>query len=146
VTSPGCWVFDVDGTLVDAMSASSLRPGAREILAHLRNVAAQVIWWSAGGEDYARRMAVALGVSDLVDEFHTKGGRGSDGRYLTDHFLPAVSSPIFVDDSPSDLPLGAHHIAVFPYIAPNVHDRGLVPVARAAGLTPPAEDAGRSQA
>ena len=30
------WVFDVDGCLVDSLTGTSLRPGARELLARLR--------------------------------------------------------------------------------------------------------------
>lgn len=142
---PECWVFDVDATLVDAMTGSSLRPGARQILEHLRSSAVRVIWWSAGGEDHARRRAAATGVSELVDEFHAKKERGCDGRYRTDHFLAEGSRPIFVDDSPADLPAGGLRIAVFPYISASFHDRGLAPVARAAGLVKPSEEPGQGQ-
>src|SRR5581483_7077971 len=30
------WVFDVDGCIVDSLTGTSLRPGARELLEHLR--------------------------------------------------------------------------------------------------------------
>ncbi|MCU1345785.1 MAG: hypothetical protein JWL70_2051 [Acidimicrobiia bacterium] len=128
------WAFDVDGCLVDALTGTSLRPGARALLAHLHDAGATVLWWSAGGDDYARRRAVALGVSHLVAGFHGKNQRDEHGRYLTDHFLSPHHRATFVDDRPEDLPLGAPFLAVSPYLGPNPHDRGLREVGQAAGL------------
>ena len=129
------WVFDVDGCLVDSLTGTSLRPGARELLEHLRaEGGARVVVWSAGGGDYAERRTHDLGVGHLVDAFHSKEERDDDGRYRTDHFLSDPSAAVFVDDRPEDLPVGARAIAVSPYLAANPHDRGLDPAARAAGL------------
>ena len=131
------WVFDVDGCIIDSLTGTSLRPGARELLEHLRaDDGARVVVWSAGGADYAERRAHDLGVGHLADAFHSKDERDGDSRYRTDHFLPDPSTAVFVDDRPEDLPVGARVIAVSPYLAANPHDRGLDPAARAAGLTP----------
>ena len=48
------WVFDVDGCLLDGMSASSLRPGALELLDELARRGVRLLVWSAGGAQYAR--------------------------------------------------------------------------------------------
>jgi long-chain acyl-CoA synthetase len=130
------WVFDVDGCIIDSLTGTSLRPGARELLQHLRaEPGSRVVVWSAGGDDYARRRARALDIEHLADAFHNKEHRDDDGRYRTDHFLPDPSDAVFVDDRPEDLPVGARVIAVSPYLAANPHDRGLDPAARFAGLT-----------
>ena len=47
------WVLDVDGTIVDSLTGTSLRPGSAELLASLREVGVRTILWSAGGADYA---------------------------------------------------------------------------------------------
>jgi long-chain acyl-CoA synthetase len=139
-TAVDCWVFDVDGCMVDSLTGSSLRPGARELLLHLRHELRTVIWWSAGGDDYARRRAAQLGVEDLVDRFYGKDERDDHGRYRTVHFREPLQAAIFVDDRPEDLPIGAAIIPVAPYLVGNPHDRGLLPVAQRAGVRtrPPA--------
>jgi long-chain acyl-CoA synthetase len=133
------WVFDVDGCLIDSLTGTSLRPGARTLLDHLRRSGQQVVWWSAGGQDYAYRRAEAVGMLELVDAFYGKDQRGDAGRYLTDHFLIAdLSTAMFVDDRPEDLPIGAPFVAVSPYLGANPHDRGLLAAGERAGLS--AED------
>ena len=129
------WVFDVDGCLIDALTGTSLRPGARALLRHLRRSGRGVVWWSAGGDEYAQRRAEALGVRGLIDAFHGKNERGATGRYLTGHFLDRHQGALFVDDRPEDLPIGAPFIAVSPYLGDNPHDRGLLPVGEQAGMT-----------
>jgi long-chain acyl-CoA synthetase len=128
-----CWVFDVDGCLVDSLTGTSLRPGARELLAHLAR-GTRIILWSAGGGDYARARAEQLGVDGHVSEYFSKGGRDGDGRYRIAHLPVDPGRAVFVDDRPEDL---AHHVevlAVSPYLSDDPHDRGLDAVARRAGL------------
>jgi hypothetical protein len=128
-------VFDVDGCIIDSLTGTSLRPGARELLEHLRGaLGVRVVVWSAGGSEYAQRRARALGIDRLADSFHAKDERDGDGRYCTDHFLTARSRAVFVDDRPDDLPVDARVVAVSPYLAANPHDRGLDPAAQLAGL------------
>jgi long-chain acyl-CoA synthetase len=130
------WVFDVDGCIIDSLTGTSLRPGARELLEHLRaGHGSRVVVWSAGGGEYAERRARQLGIDHLADGFHAKEHRDGDGRYRTDHFLAEPGRAVFVDDRPEDLPVGARVVAVSPYLAANPHDRGLDPAARLAGLT-----------
>ncbi|MET0908328.1 MAG: hypothetical protein ABWZ99_02575 [Ilumatobacteraceae bacterium] len=131
-TGPHTWVFDVDGTLVDSLTGTSLRPGALRLLERIRASNATVLLWSAGGADYARQRAVAAGIDHLVDGYHPKEGRDADGRYSTAHVLAALDGVVFVDDRPGDMPVGADVVAVSPYLAPNPHDHGLAAaVARA---------------
>jgi long-chain acyl-CoA synthetase len=127
------WVFDVDGTIVDSMTGRSLRPLARELLAHLHTSGATLILWSAGGEQYARGRATDHGVAECFSDFRAKRGRDDAGRYLTSSFLDPDAGVVFVDDMPQDLPVDADVIAVRPYLAHNIHDRGLEVVARRAG-------------
>jgi len=130
------WVFDVDGTLIDAMTGQSLRPGADELLSHLADCGSLVLLWSAGGAEYARRRAAERGVDRHFGGFHGKETRGADGRYLTaflDAHRLAGRDIVFVDDMPADLPIGADVVGVRPYLAANHHDRGLDVVARRIG-------------
>jgi len=130
------WVFDVDGCIVDSLTGTSLRPGARELLEHLRTgLGVRVLVWSAGGADYAERRARSLGIHHLAAAFHSKVSRDRDGRYRTDHLAVEPGRAVFVDDRPEDLPAGVQVVAVSPYLAENPHDRGLGPAARVAGLT-----------
>ena len=130
------WVFDLDGCIVDSHTGTSLRPGAIELLEHLRRAGARVVLWSAGGADYARRRADEHRVTSLFDAFHDKDGRDPAGRYLTDHFLAADARVVFVDDRPEDMPEGAEVIAVSPYLGRNPHDRGLAGARSRAALSP----------
>jgi long-chain acyl-CoA synthetase len=129
------WAFDVDGCLVDSLTGTSLRPGARELLASLRRDGHRIVWWSAGGAEHARQRAERLGAADLVDAFHGKDSRGADGRFLADHLAPAATPVVFVDDRPEDVPRGAPTVRVSPYLADNPHDRGLARALDAAGLS-----------
>lgn len=119
------WAFDVDGCLVDSLTGTSLRPGARELLHALRDGGRRVVWWSAGGAEHARHRATVLGAVDLVDEFHGKEERGADGRFLAGHLAPSGSRVVFVDDRPEDVPAGTPVLHVSPYLADNPHDTGL---------------------
>ncbi len=122
------WWFDVDGTLIDALTGNSLRPGAPELLACVRRDAAAVLCWSAGGAEYARRRADEHGIADLFDAFHAKDARDDNGRYLPPEYGNGTTTAVFVDDQPEDLPHGAQVIRVHPYVAPNPHDTGLAVV------------------
>jgi hypothetical protein len=117
------WVFDVDGTLLDSLSGSSLRPGTRELLGRLRAAGARILLWSAGGAEYARERAAQHQLDQLVDGFHDKAVRDGDGRYVP-AFLDTPLGATFVDDRPEDLPLGARVVAVSPYLAHDPFDRG----------------------
>ena len=132
---PDCWVFDVDGCLVDSLTGTSLRPGASEILEHLAG-RTRVFLWSAGGDDYAQDRAEQFGVDHLVSGYFSKEGRDAGGCYLTTHLPACCGAAVFVDDRPEDLAAHVEVLAVSPYLAEDQHDRGLEQVARRAGLTP----------
>ena len=134
MTTGAVWVFDLDGCIIDSLTGTSLRPGAAELLTHLRQQGHTVVLWSAGGRAYARRRAEERGVADLFDAFHDKHGRDDSGRYVVHRFLDDGAAAVFVDDRPEDMPVGAEVIGVTPYLAGNPHDRGLEPAALRAGL------------
>jgi long-chain acyl-CoA synthetase len=131
---PDCWIFDVDGCLIDSLTGTSLRPGARAILEHLAAEGLRVILWSAGGDDYAQARAEELGVDELVDGFFAKDGRDADGCYRTGHLPAGDHHAVFVDDRPKDLSHSLDVIAVSPYLSDDPFDRGLEEVARRCGL------------
>jgi len=140
-TSPGpapgpadCWVFDVDGCLVDSLTGTSLRPGARAVLEHLAHGGRRIILWSAGGDEYARARAEQFGVDGLVSAYFSKEDRDGDGAFGTGHLPLTGSRAVFFDDRPEDLGRDLDVLAVSPYLCDDPHDRGLVPVARRAGL------------
>lgn len=128
------WVFDVDGTVIDSQTGSSLRPQVRALLAHLHQRSCAVVLWSAGGADYARQRAEQHGLASLVDAFHDKDGRDECGRYVVHRFLDGLAGAVFVDDRPEDMPDDADVVPVSPYIAQDPHDRGLRPALERAGL------------
>ena len=131
------WVFDVDGCLIDSLTGTSLRPGATALLAGLRASGRTVIVWSAGGGPYARHRAEQHDVAHLVDAFHGKDSRDSNGAYEVHHLVEESTVLVFVDDRPEDMPSGHEVIAVPPYLASNPHDRALQKVAERAGITWP---------
>jgi hypothetical protein len=131
----GAWVFDLDGCLIDSLTGTSLRPGARELLEHLGRCS-RVVLWSAGGDDYARDRAKQFGVDGHVSAYFSKDGRDDGGNYRTGHLEVDVGTTVFVDDRPEDLAVDLDVVAVSPYLAPDPHDRGLVSAARRAGLHP----------
>jgi phosphoserine phosphatase len=132
-----CWVFDVDGCLVESFAGSSLRPGARELLEHLARNGHHIVLWSAGGDAYARTRAEEFGVDHLVGGYFAKDGRDLDGRYLTTQLPLYDRQAVFVDDRPEDLARDLDVLAVSPYLSDNPHDHGLRHVARRAGLVEP---------
>src|ERR1700760_2782754 len=74
-----CWIFDVDGSLVDSLSGTSLRPGARALLTHLHEQGRTIIWWSAGGNRYAWQRACQFEVDTLISGFYAKSERDEMG-------------------------------------------------------------------
>ena len=136
-SSHGCWIFDVDGCLIDSLTGTSLRPYARAILEHLATTGRGAILWSAGGDAYARDRADQFGLAGLIDGFFAKDGRDAHGCYLTTHLPlrhPGGRDAVFVDDRPEDLHPTLDVIAVSPYLSEDPFDRGLAEVARRAGL------------
>lgn len=126
-------MFDVDGCLIDSLSGSSLRPGAPELLRHLRQRGCTVLLWSAGGADYAELRMRPHGMDRLFHGFHDKDERDVDGRYIPT-FLDDPRLAVFVDDRPEDMPIGAEVVTVSPYLSDTPWDRGLAPAAARAGL------------
>ncbi len=118
------WLFDLDGTICDSLTGSSLRPGTRELLGRLRADGCRVLLWSAGGAGYARGRAEQHGVADLFDGFHDKDARDAAGRYVP-AFLDDPLGATYVDDRPEDMPVGATVVAVSPYLSDDPFDRGL---------------------
>jgi long-chain acyl-CoA synthetase len=124
--SPGdVWAFDVDGCLVDSITGTSLRPLARPVLEQLRAQGSTVVLWSAGGGEYARRKAIAVGIDDLIHAFYDKDERLPDGRWSTAHLAREHRPQVCVDDRPEELPTDVDPVGVTPYLAPNPHDLGL---------------------
>jgi long-chain acyl-CoA synthetase len=132
---PDCWVFDVDGCLVDSLTGTSLRPGARDLLEHLGGSGCRIILWSAGGDGYARERAEQFAVDDLVSGYFGKDDRDGDGCYWTGHLPVRRHRCVFVDDRPEELARDLTVLAVSPYLSDDPYDRGLEHVAVRAGLT-----------
>jgi long-chain acyl-CoA synthetase len=128
------WVFDVDGCLIDSLTGSSLRPGARDILEHLAAEGRHIVFWSAGGDTYARTRAQEFGVDQLVDDFCSKESRDAGGFYRTTHLPLPHCRAVFIDDRPEDLAPDLDVLAVSPYLSDDPFDRGLKNVAHRAGL------------
>jgi phosphoglycolate phosphatase-like HAD superfamily hydrolase len=122
---PTAWLFDVDGTLLDSVTGTSLRPLARELLGGLHERGVPVLLWSAGGADYARRRAEGAGIAGLVTAVHVKERRDRQGHWVLPD-LPAEHAPaVLVDDQPEELPPVAEVVGVSPYVGPNPRDTGL---------------------
>jgi hypothetical protein len=117
------WLFDLDGCLVDSFDGTSLRPLARELLVALRGRGFGVDIWSAGGAEYAQRVASRVGILALIGSFWTKD-RGPSGKWTLPTEL-AELSVVCVDDQPDGVPIGVEKIPVFPYLGPNPHDQVL---------------------
>lgn len=117
------WLFDLDGCLVDSFDGTSLRPLAQELLEALVNQGFGVDIWSAGGAEYAERVALRVGICGLIGRFFTKD-RGPLGKWV----LPSELSGfrvVCVDDQPDGVPPDVEKISVFPYLGPNAHDQVL---------------------
>ena len=119
------WAFDVDGTLIGSIRSDRLRPGAAELLAALVDRGQTLMLWSAGGAEYAQRMADAHGIAHHFAAFYAKADRGIDNRYLVEHFDPRHRPQVFVDDSPIDLSIDAVVIEVSQFLGGNPADEAL---------------------
>jgi phosphoglycolate phosphatase-like HAD superfamily hydrolase len=119
------WAFDLDGTLIGSIRNDRLRPGARELLAALGEHDVTCVLWSAGGARYAERKADEHGIGHAFAAFYAKAERDVEQRYRVDHFAPEHVPDVFVDDSPRDVPAGAHVIRVPQFMGGNDADRGL---------------------
>jgi phosphoserine phosphatase len=118
MTGPGTgqhWVFDVDGTLADAMAATRLRPGAGGLLDRLAGGGATLSLWSAGGAPYASRVADRL---DIRDYFAGVAGKavGAGGRWVLPPGWGDHARVVCVDDEPGRLPTGVEVVAVRPWL------------------------------
>lgn len=123
---PGAvWAFDVDGTLVGSIRSDVLRPGSAELLRTLASVGVTCVLWSAGGADYARRVATRHGIDGMLASYHSKDRRDDQARYLADHLEPRWPD-VFVDDVPDDMPVGATVVAVPQFLGGNPTDAVLV--------------------
>jgi hypothetical protein len=122
------WAFDVDGTLIGSIRSDVIRPGAASLLAALVRREVVCVMWSAGGDDYAHRMAVRHGLADHVSAYYTKDIRDADGTYRMDHFAPAHLPDVLVDDSPIDLRADTSRrvIAVRQFLGGHLADRELL--------------------
>lgn len=68
--------FDVDHTLVyTTQEMSSLRPGAREAMARLKEAGHSIYVWSAGGQLYSERTVKKHGLTEWVDGCFDKDPR-----------------------------------------------------------------------
>ena len=119
------WAFDVDGTLVGSVRSDVLRPGAAALLERLTRCGVICVLWSAGGQDYAQRMAIAHGIHPMVTACYAKQRSTGRLRYGVDHFALTHRPHVFVDDAPDDLPHDATVIAVPQFIGSNLADRAL---------------------
>lgn len=120
------WCFDLDGTLVDSFAAEHLRPFASDLLALLRQRGVEVHIWSAGGAEYAARVAERVGIAALVCGFHEKE-RVAGGRWAMPPF-PSGVEIVFVDDQVDGVPDGHRVVPVFPYLGRHRHDAALRPL------------------
>ena len=116
--------------MIGAIRSDVLRPNVREVFEELLTNDELVVLWSAGGADYAERMAVLHGIDDLVHAYFEKPDRAGARHYTADHFPDHVRPTVFVDDSPLDLPPEWDVIAVDPFMGSNLHDRGMDVVLR----------------
>jgi hypothetical protein len=128
-----CWVFDVDGCLVDSLTGTSLRPLARQLLEHLGRTS-RVLLWSAGGGAYAKERAEQFRMDSHVSGYFSKEGRDRDGCYGIAHLSVDPGRTVFVDDRPEDLARDLRVITVSPYLSDDPHDRGLEGIAHRGGL------------
>lgn len=126
------WVFDVDGCLVDEITGSTLRPLATDVFEALERTGVDIVVWSAGGADYARRRLAQFGLEDRVASFHGKLVRTSGGHWSTVEISARRRPRLFVDDRPGDLAPDVPVLAVPPYLGGSRHDRGLRAVLEAA--------------
>lgn len=119
------WVFDVDGCLIDSMSGDSLRPLVPDLLDALTGAGVEIVLWSAGGQEYARRRAEQFGFDHLLTATYGKVERDESGAWSVAEVLAGHDPELFVDDLPHELPASVDVIGVRPYLAENRHDKAL---------------------
>lgn len=119
------WAFDIDGTIIGAIRSDVLRPNVRTVFEAIIANGSLVVLWSAGGAEYAERMAVRHTVDDLVHAYFAKPDRSGAPYYSVDHIPNDLRPHVFVDDSPSDLPPHWDVIAVDQFMGSNQRDSGL---------------------
>jgi phosphoglycolate phosphatase-like HAD superfamily hydrolase len=122
------WAFDVDGTLIGSIRSEVLRPGAVDLLAELNRRGVRCVLWSAGGDEYALRVAQRHGIEHHFSAFYAKTERDSFARYAVAHFAEVDRPSVFVDDVPVDLPIGAAVVAVQQFMGNNPFDAALATV------------------
>ena len=95
------WIFDLDGTLIGSVRSDVLRPGAVELLDALAAGGSVCALWSAGGADYARRMAERHGLADRFVAIASKSVRSDGVRWDAPPFgwVPATTRRVYVDDA-----------------------------------------------
>lgn len=75
-TAPFNVYFDVDHTLVyPNQHTNALRPGAHAVMERIREAGHGVYVWSAGGQDYVKRVVDMHGLTHLVDGCFDKDPR-----------------------------------------------------------------------
>lgn len=119
------WAFDIDGTVIGAIRSDVLRPGVVEVFQAIHQSGSRVVLWSAGGSEYAERMATNHGITEMVSGYFEKPDRMGSAHYTIEHIPESHRPSVFVDDSPSDLPPHWDVIAVDQFMGSNLHDRGL---------------------
>jgi phosphoglycolate phosphatase-like HAD superfamily hydrolase len=118
------WIFDLDGTLIGSIRSDVLRPGAVELLDALTKRGSPCALWSAGGADYARRMAERHGLADRFVGFASKSGRRADGRWDAPSFgsVPPAIRRVYVDDAPAEVPIDGVTVPVRQFMGGNASD------------------------
>jgi hypothetical protein len=98
------WVFDLDGTLADGLSARFLRPGAVDLLSLLVDRGTQVSMWSAGGTAYVLDVTGRLGIAGWFSAVGDKAV-GDRGRWqLPAGWAGSDRLVVCVEDEPGRLP------------------------------------------
>jgi hypothetical protein len=119
------WIFDLDGTLADGLSARFLRPGAVDLLSLLVDRRTRVSMWSAGGTAYVEDVTARLGIAGWFSSVGDKTV-GHLGRWqLPAGWAETGVAVVCVDDEPGRLPDGVLGVAVRPWLG-SAHDDGLV--------------------
>lgn len=128
----GSWALDLDGSLVDLLTGTRLRPGAKELVALLSGAGIRVVLWSAGGSGYAQERARRLGLAPYLSAYHDKVRSGTEEPWEVGH-MPAADRPsVCVDDQPEYCPPSVLVIGVRPYITEDASDTGLAVAVEAA--------------
>jgi NLI interacting factor-like phosphatase len=122
------WVFDLDGTLIGSIRPDVLRPGAVELLDALAAKGVACALWSAGGSEYARRIADRHCVRDRFVAFASKADRRPDGRFDAPTFdsIAPMTRRVYVDDAPAEVPADGLTLSVRQFFGGNAADSVLI--------------------